>query len=98
MDVVVAGIAVIAFAAVIFVLTGALTRQRSEPMRVAADPDDDRWMTIEEVARELELGIDDVIELVESRDIPFFVLPGARRPGPAAYRFRRDEIEAWTIG
>ena len=38
------------------------------------------------------------MDLVDRRDVPFFVVPGARRPSPEAYRFRRDEIDEWTIG
>ena len=98
MDVVVAGIAVVAFIAVIVVFTGALTDRRREPMRVAADPYDERWMTVGEVARELEIPESTVMDLVDRREVPFFVVPGARRPSPEAYRFRRDEIEEWTIG
>jgi excisionase family DNA binding protein len=98
MDIIVAGVAVIAFAAVIVVLTGALTDRRREPMRVAAGPADEGWMTVSEVAAELELAEEEVVDLVDRREIPFFIVPGARRPVPEAYRFRRDEIEEWTIG
>jgi len=98
MDLVVAGIAVAAFVACIVVFTGAFSGTRREPMRVAADPDDERWMTVPEVASVLEIGEDEVMDLVDRRAIPFFVVPGARRPSPEAFRFRRDEIEDWTIG
>jgi hypothetical protein len=98
MDILIAGIAVIAFAACVLVFTGAFTSQRSEPMRVATDPYDERWMTVSDLAAELELSEEEVLDLVDRRSVPFFVVPGVRRPGPEAYRFRRDEIEEWTIG
>ena len=98
MDIVVAGIAVVAFVACIVVFTGTFSGTRSEPMRVATDPYDERWMTVGELARELEIGDDQVMDLVDRREVPFFVVPGARRPSPEAYRFRRDEIDEWTIG
>ena len=98
MDIIVAGIAVVAFVACVVVFTGAFSGTRSEPMRVAADPFDERWMTVGELAQELDLSESAVMDLVDRRDVPFFVVPGARRPSPEAYRFRRDEIESWTIG
>ena len=98
MDIVVAGIAVAAFVAVVLVFTGAFSGSRHDPVRIAADPEDERWMTIEEVARLLETDRADVAALVERRAVPFFVLPGGSTANPAHYRFRRDEIDAWTIG
>jgi excisionase family DNA binding protein len=98
MDIVIAGIAVIAFAACVIVFTGAFSGTRSEPMRVAADPYDERWLSVSEVAGVLELSEEEVLDLVDRRAIPFFVAPGARRPSPEAYRFRREEIDDWTIG
>jgi excisionase family DNA binding protein len=97
-DIVIAGIAVVAFAACVFVFTGVFSGQRREPIRVASDPYDEHWMSVSEVAAALETSEEDVLDLVDRRAIPFFVVPGARRPDPAAYRFRRDEIDNWTIG
>lgn len=66
--------------------------------RVAADPADEGWLSTDQVAAMLESSTDDVLLLVERDAIPFFVVPGAHRSDPAAYRFRRDEIDAWVIG
>jgi helix-turn-helix protein len=101
-DIVVAAIAVAAFAATVIVLTGALGGARRDPVRVlpAAEFDlpDDRWLTVDELARELEVRPAEVMALVERRAVPFFVIAGESRHSPQAYRFRRDEIDDWTIG
>jgi Helix-turn-helix domain len=98
MDVIVAGVAVLAFAAVVLVLTGAGRRIQRTPARTVMEPFGDEWLTIGQVATLLEVPEHDVAGLVERDAIPFYVIAGGSRTHPADYRFRRDEIDAWTIG
>jgi hypothetical protein len=102
MDLVVAAIAVAAFAATVIVLTGALGGARRDPMRVLParefDLPDESWLTVDELARHLEVQPAEVMALVERRAVPFFVISGGSRADPQAYRFRREEIDEWTIG
>lgn len=98
MDVVVAGVAVLAFAATVLVLTGAGRRIQRSPARTVMEPFGDEWLTVGQVATLLDVPEDDVVELVDRDAIPFFVIAGGSRAHPADYRFRRDEIDAWTIG
>jgi excisionase family DNA binding protein len=98
MDVVVAGVAVLAFAATVLVLTGAGRRIQRSPARTVMEPFGDEWLTVSQVASLLEVPEDDVVGLVERDAIPFYVIAGGSRTHPADYRFRRDEIDAWTIG
>jgi hypothetical protein len=101
-DIVVAAIAVAAFGATVLVLTGALSGARRDPARVIPraelDPGDENWMTIEQAAAHLEVRAAEIMALTERRAIPFFVIAGENRADPQAYRFRRDEIDEWTIG
>jgi excisionase family DNA binding protein len=98
MDVVVAGVAVLAFAATVLVLTGAGRRMQRSPARTVMEPFGDEWLTVSQVASLLQVPEDDVVGLVERDAIPFYVIAGGSRTHPADYRFRRDEIDAWTIG
>jgi excisionase family DNA binding protein len=104
MDILAAGIAVAAFAAVVFVLTGAGRRLQRAPARIAPEPvgddpvGDDEWLTVDEVAELLEVRRTEVVELVERDAIPYFVISGGNPAQPSHLRFRRDEIDAWTIG
>jgi excisionase family DNA binding protein len=97
-DVVVAGVAVLAFAATVLVLAGAGRRLQRSPARTVMEPFGDEWLTVGQVATLLEVPEDDVVGLVERDAIPFYVIAGGSRTRPADYRFRRDEIDAWTIG
>jgi excisionase family DNA binding protein len=100
MDIVVAGIAVAAFAATVLVLTraGGHTRPQSFRTVLLPEEDDPRWLTVQQVATLLELPPSEVVELVERDSIPFFVVRGGNLSNPEYLRFRRDEIDAWTIG
>jgi hypothetical protein len=98
MDIVVAGIAVLAFAATVIVLTGAGRRLQRTPARTVMEPFGDEWLTVGEVATLLDVPEADVIGLVERDSIPFYVVAGGSRTQPGDCRFRRDEIGAWTIG
>jgi excisionase family DNA binding protein len=97
-DVVVAGVAVLAFAATILVLAGAGRRIQRSPARTVMEPFGEEWLTVSQVASVLDVPEADVIGLVERDAIPFYVIAGGSRAHPADYRFRRDEIDAWTIG
>jgi excisionase family DNA binding protein len=109
-DIVVAGVAVVAFAATIYVLAGIGGRTRPQQPRTILLPDEGRegngtppadgheWLTVQEVATLLELPPSEVIELVDRDSIPFYLVRGGRLSEPEYLRFRRDEIEDWTIG
>ena len=100
MDIVVAGVAVIAFAATVFVLAGIGGRTRPQQPRTVLlpDPEDEAWLTVQQVATLLELAPSEIVELVERDAIPFWLVRGGRLSEPEHLRFRRDEIDAWTIG
>ncbi len=100
MDIVVAGVAVIAFAATIYVLVGVGGHTRPQQVRTVLlpDPEDDRWLTVQQVATLLELPPPEIVELVERDAIPFWLIRGGRLGEPGYLRFKRDEIESWTIG
>jgi hypothetical protein len=102
MDVVAAAIAVAAFAATVLVLTGALSGVRREPARTIPaaelDPESDEWLTTDQLAEELQVRPAEIMNLVERRAVPFFLIAGASRYHTDSYRFQRDEIDAWTIG
>ena len=101
MDIVVAGVAVIAFAATVFVLAAAASRsRRPAQLRTVLLPEDDdeRWLTVPQLAAELGLSPAEVVAVVERGDVPFFIVSGGDPSDPAYVRFRRDEIDAWTIG
>jgi hypothetical protein len=97
-DLVVAGIAVVAFAATVFMLARAGARLGRGPARSVADASAEEWMTPLEVAEMLDVPEADVLTLVERDAIPYYVLSTGGRGRPSEYRFRRHEIEAWTIG
>ena len=93
-----AGIAVLGFAVTVLVLTGAGRRLQRGPVRTVTDPEDERWMTVGQVAQMLDVPEADVMTLVDRDAVPHFQLPGGDRSQPQDYRFRRDEIEAWIVG
>ena len=99
MDIVVAGIAVVAFAATVFVLAGIGGRTRPQQPRTVLLPEEDEgWLTVQQVATLLELPPSEVVDLVDRDAIPFFLVRGGRLSEPEYLRFKRDEIEEWTIG
>jgi hypothetical protein len=98
MDVIVAGIAVAAFAATVFVLARAGGHLSRSPTRRVANPVGEEWMTPSRVAEMLDVHEADVLALVERDAIPYYVVSEGDRKGPPEYRFRRPEIDAWTIG
>ena len=98
MDVVVAGVAVAAFAATVFVLARAGGHLGQSPARRVANPVGEEWMTVGEVAQMLAVPEADVLTLIERDAIPHYVLSADDRTQPGEYRFRRREIEGWTIG
>ena len=55
-------------------------------------------MTVAEVAELLDVSQSEIGALVDRGDIPFFLIRGGELSNPEYWRFKRDEIEAWTIG
>ena len=74
------------------------SRPNPEIRRVVGDPSGDDWLSLDEVARRLDLPPDEVLTLVANDSIPCFVLPRAHRNDPSAYWFSRAEIDDWVIG
>lgn len=91
-------VACIMFALVARALVQAYGERPPENPRLAEDPDDPGWLSVDEVAGLLETGSADVMELVARNAIPLFVVTGVNRSNPAAYRFDRSEIDDWVIG
>ena len=98
MEIVVAGIAVMAFAATVFVLAGAAGRRRPDTVRTVPVAEGDEWLGVDELAAELDVSTGEIGALVERGDVPFFLVGGGELSKPEHWRFRRDEIDAWTIG
>ena len=99
MDIVVAGIAVAAFAAVVFVLVNAGGHTAPQTVRIVSIPDDgEQLLTLQQAATALELPPSEIVELVERDAIPFFVVRGGTWSNPEHLRFKRAELEEWTIG
>ncbi len=100
MDIVIAGVAVVAFAATVYVLAGIGGRTHPQRPRtiLLPDPEDEAWLTVQQVATLLELPPTEVVELVDRDSIPFYLVRGGRLSEAEYLRFRRDEIEDWTIG
>jgi hypothetical protein len=97
-DIVVAAIAVAAFAATVFVVARAAADvQRGRP-RSVADATGEEWLTVDQVAGLLDVSPTEVIDLAERDAIPYYLIAAGSRSRPEDYRFRRAEIEAWTIG
>ena len=86
------------FIVVVGVFVRAYGERPPERVRFAEDPADESWLGIAEVAELLETGTANVMVLVNRGAIPFFVVADVNRSDPDAYRFRRDEIDAWVIG
>jgi hypothetical protein len=81
------------------VLTRAGGHIGPQQVRTVLLPEDDGiWLTVEQVATVLELPPSEVIELVDRDAIPFYLVQGGVISRPEYLRFRRDEIDAWTIG
>ena len=99
MDIVVAGIAVAAFAAVVFVLVNAGGHTGPQTIRMVPIPDNgEELLTVQQAATALEVPPSEIIELVERDAIPFFVVRGGTWSNPEHLRFKRAELDAWTIG
>jgi excisionase family DNA binding protein len=98
-DIVVAGVAVAAFAATVYVLVGAGGHTRPQQPRTVLLPEEgEGWLTVEQVSTVLEIAPSEVVELVDRDAIPFYLVRGGRLSEPEYLRFRRDEIDAWIIG
>jgi excisionase family DNA binding protein len=110
MDIVVAGVAVVAFAAVVYVLAGIGGRthpQRPRTILLSEHAGEgngtppaggEEWLTVQQVATLLELPPSEIVELVDRDAIPFYLVRGGRISEPEHLRFSRREIEDWTIG
>jgi hypothetical protein len=83
---------------VLFAFTGNAGRPRREQERIVQAPTEPEWLDLEQAAAYLDSDPDTVFTLVERGAIPYFVLADGNRTEPASYFFRRDELEAWTVG
>jgi len=66
--------------------------------RAVIDPDDPDWMDVEAAAAYLGVDPGFVLNLVDRDAIPFFVMAESDTADSRSYRFRRDELDAWTVG
>jgi hypothetical protein len=84
----------------LILLVRTLVRPASRPARVrtVVEPEGEGWLGLEELAAQLDTRPAEILALVERDAIPFWVRPGSGRDDPRSYWFRRDEIDAWTIG
>jgi hypothetical protein len=89
-DIVVAGIAVAAFAGTVFVVAFALSNlQRGKP-RSVEDATGEGWMTVDEVADLLEVSPAEVVTLAERDAIPHYLVSAGSPSDPRDLRFRRS--------
>ena len=72
--------------------------RREQNVRVVVDPEGDDWMTLDEVAAHLDSTQAQILNLIERDAIPFYVDAVTPQNDPAAYRFKRAEIDDWVIG
>lgn len=91
-------ISCIMFVLLVSTFARSASRPNPELRRIVQDPGGDDWLSLDEVARLLDLPPDEVLTLVANDSIPFFVLPRAHRNDPNGYWFSRAEIDAWIIG
>ncbi len=66
--------------------------------RAIVDPDDPDWLDVDAAASYLGVETGFILNLVDRDAIPFFVLEGADSAAGSRYYFRRDELDAWTVG
>ena len=86
------------FVLVVSTLARAGGRSSRKEARVVEDPSGEGWLTVDEVAALLETESDEILILVERGAIPYFVEPPSPFAEHSPYWFRRDEIDAWTVG
>ena len=98
MELLIAGIAVFAFAGLVLAIVRGVNDARRPEPRTVVNPEGEEWMTVDETAELLDASVTDVMNLVTREAIPHYLLLGGRRARPDDYRFKRDEIDAWTIG
>ena len=82
----------------LFAFTGNAGRPRREQERTVEVPTEPDWLDLEQAAAYLDTDTDSLFNLVERGAIPYFVLSDGNRTEPSTYFFRRDELDAWTVG
>ena len=83
---------------VLFAFTGGAGRPSKQQERIVQVPTEPDWLDLEQAAAYLDTDTESVFALVERGGIPYFVLAEGNRTEPASYFFRRDELDAWTVG
>jgi hypothetical protein len=86
------------FVLVVITLVRAGRGSPTRGARIIDFPEGEEWMSLEEVSEALGTDRDRIIELVERDAIPYFVDVRSGRAAGTIYWFRRDEIDAWTVG
>ena len=66
--------------------------------RAVIDPDDPDWLDVEAAATYLGVETGFILNLVDRDAIPFFVMAESDSADSSSYRFRRDELDDWTVG
>jgi hypothetical protein len=81
------------------VITFARTGEASgSNKRTVIDPDDPDWLDLDGAASYLGVETGFVLNLVARDAIPFYVMAERDRTDSPSYRFRRDELDDWTVG
>jgi hypothetical protein len=83
---------------VLFAFTGNAGRPARKQERTVQTPTEPEWLDLEQAAAYLDSDTESIFTLVERGAIPYFVLAEGNRTEPASYFFRRDELDAWTVG
>jgi hypothetical protein len=96
-------LAVILLAAVgLIAMVSAFARDAGRPPRsrdrTVTDPDGPDWLNLEAASAHLDTEPGLILGLVDRGSIPFFVVEGGNRADQSSLYFRRDELDAWTVG
>ena len=90
-------VAVLGLTAVVLAFTKTGGPSVSEK-RAVIDLDDPDWLDVDAAAAYLGVETGFVLNLIDRDAIPFFVLEGAESTAGSSYYFRRNELDAWTVG
>ena len=82
----------------LYAFTGNAGRPAKTEERTVQVPTEPDWLDLDQAAAYLDTDKDSLFALVERGAIPYFVLAHGNRTEPASYFFRRDELDAWTVG
>ena len=86
----------------LIVVVNAFARDAGRPPRgrdrTVTDPEGPDWLDLDAASAYLDTEPGLIIGLVDRGSIPFFVVEQGNRADPSSLYFRRDELDAWTVG